>query len=249
VALWPNQEFTLIGALALTVGLDGYERQTNDIDITLIVPPETVRERLLTLPGWTPSGHADHEWTSSAGAKVHILPITENDLLAGELTWPWSGRKMSVVGMHLAFKHRVPVLIEKEVSIQVATVPCIVALKSVSYGDRPYGRERDLGDFAEAMVKYVSDLEDRRWSSETEFLDADEVSSFLLGKDVGTICGPRELQCIYTLLDKVETESDGGRAQATMLRLSPPSLRYRPENLLRQVASFRSGLEMGSRPI
>lgn len=243
--LWPNQEFTLIGALALSLVLDGYERQTNDIDITLIVPPDTVHRQLLSLPGWTPSQGVDHEWRSRTGGNVHVLPISEEDLRAGEMTWPRSGRRMSVIGMGLAFEHRQSVVVAEDVSIAVATVPCIVTLKAVSFQDRPYVRERDLGDIAEAMERYVADEDDRRWSQETEALAHEDISPYLLGKDVRTISGARELESMVALIDRVESESDGGRAQAAMLRLAPPSVRFRPVDLLRRVAAFRRGLEPG----
>jgi len=240
--LWPNQEFTLIGALALHLALAGYERQTNDIDITLILPPQLVRDRLQSLNGWAPSPGIDHEWRSRSGSKVHVIPITEDALQSGEMTWPESGRRMSVKGMHLAFEHRETVIVEGALSVAVATVPCIVALKAVSYGDRPYARERDLGDIAEALEKYIADDDDRRWTPETEMLLHEDCSAFLLGKDVCAITDDDERGSVTSLVEMVELETDGGRAQATMLKLAPPSLRYRPADLLQRLSAFKRGL-------
>jgi predicted nucleotidyltransferase len=241
--IWPNREFTLIGALALRASLAGYQRQTNDVDVTLILPPDVARQRLASSPGWTPVVQTDHEWRSPAGTRVHVLPIPADALRAGELIWPQSGRRMNLAGMRHAFSQRVVCDIGSGTTITVATVPCVTLLKAVAFLDRPRERERDLGDLAEVLEGYIGDESDRRWTRETEGVAHEDVSAFLLGLDTGGFADAAERDLLFQLLGVIREERDGGYAQAAMLRLAPPALRGRPEVLLRRLGAFERGLQ------
>lgn len=240
--LWPATNFALIGALALRLQLPGFVRQTNDVDVTVALPPDAVRSMLLTIPGWRPNPRLDYEWRTPAETRVHVIPLSQEALSRGELVWPATGRRMSTLGMRLTLSEVSAMELAPGVRVNVAGVPAVTVLKAIAYQDRPLERERDLADVAEIIERYIGDDDDRRWSPDAGGRSHDEVSAFLLGRDIRGIVNDQERSMVLALLDRIEGETDGGRAQAGMLRLAPPSFRDRPDDLLLRVAALRAGV-------
>lgn len=235
-------EFSLIGALALACALPRFRRQTNDIDLTIALPLEQANAALAQLPGWTQTGRAEFEWRSAGGNLVHAIPVDSSSLERGFLTWPNSGRRMSLVGMRHAFENSNELKVAPDVTVRAASVPAVIVMKTVAYQDRPRERERDVDDFATVMDVYIDDLDSRRWD-EAEGVTHEDAGAYLLGQDVGRIANSAELEHVERF---ARILLDDGVGQATLIRVSPPLLRANPQDVLSRLRTFRQGLLAGA---
>ncbi len=185
---WPERRIVLIGASALACQIEMRWRPTNDLDLTVVAEQAQLAVDLNAL-GWKRDKHLEHRWTSPHGVMVDALPASRVDMSAGKLTFAESGHVMNLAGFDLAFKHDVPVSLDANHHVDVATIPVVVVLKMAAWLDRPSERDRDLEDLAHVFKEYLKADDLRRWEDElieTE-LAYDDQSAFALGRDVGII--------------------------------------------------------------
>ncbi|HYJ34172.1 MAG TPA: hypothetical protein VE326_13255 [Candidatus Binatia bacterium] len=238
--LGPSVDFSLIGALALACALPRFRRQTNDVDITTALPLDEANAALARLPGWSRTGRVEYEWRSAGGTLVHVFPIDASSREQGFLVWSKGGRRMSLVGMRHAFEKTNPLNVAPGVTVRSASVPAVILMKSVAYQDRPRERERDVDDFATVMDVYIDDRDARRWAAGPGVIHED-VGAHWLGRDIAAIANDAERKSIERFVDILR----GGAALATLTRVSPPSLRANPRDVLARLEAFRAGLGSG----
>jgi predicted nucleotidyltransferase len=243
-ALWGRDSIVLVGASALACSIDMSWRATRDLDISVAISIDDYPGGLSDLPGWTPHPKLEHEWLSPRGVPIDVFPAGDEHLRAGFITWPKSGFRMSLIGIRLAFLHskRVPMADDFEVPVAPASV--ITVLKMAAYLDRPADRLKDLSDIGHVLEEYIAEDDDRRYS--TEVLDRElafeDVSAFLLGRDVGAVVQEAERQVVDAFLARVCSEGDRAATQARMLQRGPRSWRADPQVLASRLEAFELGL-------
>jgi predicted nucleotidyltransferase len=240
--LWNDTRFCLIGASALACQID-LPRQTNDLDISVSVSLDELAARLPRLDGWRRNPTKEHEWLSSAGIKVDVLPAAPLLLAAGEVIWPNTGARMNLTGLRLALERGMAFEVEPGLSIPVAPVAVITVLKMISYLDRPAERERDLHDLAYIFEDYVSPDNERRFAPEV--LDAgvefEHASAYLLGHDLRQLVNGAERNGVEAFVARVRDERHPSGTQGKMARLGPSSWNGDADELMARVEAFVLG--------
>ena len=240
--LWRDTKFCLIGASALACQID-LPRQTDDLDISVSVSLDELAADLPRLQGWKRNTRNEHEWLSSDGIKVDILPAGPPLLAAGEIIWPGTGARMSLAGLRLALEKGIGFEVERGLSIPVAPVAVIAVLKMIAYLDRPSERERDLHDLAYILERYVSPDDERRFAAEV--LDAgvafEHSSAYLLGHDLRQIVNGAERKAVDDFVARVRDERHPSVTQGKMIRLGPSSWDQNPDELLARVDALVLG--------
>jgi predicted nucleotidyltransferase len=239
--VWRETPFSLVGAAGLTCQMTSFHRQTSDLDLAVAVSLDSLPLTLNQLDQWKARPGVEHQWLSPEGARVDIIPAGPSLLAEGSVTWG-EGRKMSLKGFQHALSIVTPIPVASDVTINVATVPVIALLKVISYTEMPATRGRDLGDLAHILKYYIEETSDRRYSDEVFELGltGEEVSGFLLGSDLAKFVNLEEGTVLDEFITRVESETDGGKAQAEMA--SQLAWRNHPNELLLAIRSMRRGL-------
>jgi predicted nucleotidyltransferase len=242
VRLWTPERFVVIGASALACFMDMRWRKTQDLDLSLAAPLHGYAVGIESLPGWSPDRVIEHRWHAPGDVRVDIVPANADLLREGELVWPKSRQRMSLVGFRLAFEQSVPVSVAPDLSVRVAPTAVVLLLKMVAYLDRPGERERDLEDIGYILEEFAGGVAPDRFSDEVleRGLAYEEVSPFLLGRKVSKIVNNAEREAVMGFLAAVEDENNP--AQALMARLGPPAWHRDPAALIRRLDAFKQGL-------
>jgi len=242
---WPNAKMVVLGAAALRCSMPMSWRTTEDLDLTVAASIEDATAVLSQLPGWSPDPRQEQRWRTPVGIAVDIVPASDEALARGYVEWPRSGFRMSLLGMRLAFEHAVALQIAADLEVRVTPIHVISALKMIAYLDRPEVRAKDLGDLAHIMDRYVGDDSDRRFSFEVpdDLTEFDDVSPYLLGRDVGAIVDLEERGRIMDFVTTINDEARGPQLLARMSILGPPAWRD-PDAVLERLRAFRRGLEV-----
>jgi len=192
--VWAGEKIVLIGATALGCFFDMRWHQTYDLDLSISVSLEYSSD-LNRLVGWSRDSRIEQRWLAPGNVRIDIIPAASNLLDKGEVVWPQSGFRMSLVGLRLAFEHGVALRPAADFEILVAPVPVIAVLKVISYQEKAQERTRDLADIAYILEEFLSPDDQRRFSDQAfEFgLNYEETSAFFLGKEIGSIANKTEL--------------------------------------------------------
>lgn len=242
--LWGRESIVLVGASALGCSIDMNWRETRDLDISVAITIDDYPGGLSDLPGWKPNPTLEHEWFSPRGVRIDVLPSAAEHLRAGSITWPKSGLRMSLIGIRLAFLHAQRIPITEDFDVPVAPASVIAVLKMVAYLDRPADRAKDLGDIGHVLEHYIADDDERRYSAEVldRELEFEDVSAFLLGRDVAAVVDATEREVIDAFTVRVRSGGDHAATQARMLQLGPRSWRGDPRLLTSRLGAFEIGL-------
>ncbi len=242
--LWPDTPLSLIGAAALGIHFPSFHRHTYDLDVSVAATLDEIPSLLGGLEGWQPHPKREHEWLSREGVKVDLVPASPELLAAGYVIWPRSGARMSLLGLRHAFEPTCCVELDTRLTVGVAGAATIALLKMVSYQERPRERTRDLGDIAHILEGYVEDSDPRRFSDDvfSAGVHYEEVSSYILGRDLSRMVNVPERRAIESFIALVQREVDGGIAQAEMLKGSPTAWHRGREELQLRFEALERGL-------
>jgi len=239
--LWAPERFVLIGAAALGCFLDMRWRSTADLDLTLAISLEEFLDESL-VPGWRRDRRMEHRWYAPGGEVVDIIPAGPELLRKGEVHWPRSGHRMSLVGLRLAFERGVSVTVAPDLIIKVAPVPVLTVLKIVAYGDRPAERERDLADLAYLVTEY--EPEDRFADDVIDLgMSYEEAGPFLLARTIAAMVNDAERAHVNRFARAASDEDDPSGTHAKFLASGPPSWRRNPDELTQCLRAFRRGFQ------
>jgi len=241
--VWGGTSFCLIGAAAALAWRIDLRRSTNDLDISVSISVDEITATLAKLKGWRQDPRREHEWLAPGDIKVDVVPAGPTLLAAGYIVWPVSGRRMTLTGLRLAFTEGVPLEIEPDLFVRVAPIPVIALLKTISYQDRPYERERDLQDLTSMLDGYVPPDDERRFAPDVveARIDYEHASSYLLGRDLGRLVNDQERGAVQRFIERAFDDHDGWTTQARMARLAPRSWNGDPDQLLARIGAFRAG--------
>ena len=225
----------LVGAAALSFWID-LPRSTADIDLALAIDIDDLT-RIETELRW--NRVSPHRFRAEGGTLLDVIPCSSSLLDAGELHWPNSQNIFNLTGLDLALSQASAIEAYGH-SVPVAPVPVLVLLKMAAWLDRPE-RERDLGDIAHALDKYLGDDSDRRW---IEFLDSghpfERVSAFAVGYDLSALLRSSHRRVVDDFLHRT---ADKPVNLSLMARLAPPSWRNRPDVAEAQLQAMLEGIE------
>lgn len=129
----------------------------------------------------------------ASGIRIDLVPFggLEND---GCIRWPDSAFEMTVFGFSDALENAVELNIAPGLTLPVASVPLLVALKLFAFDDRKDRTKRDLSDVWHIIENYSvdgreSELYDPPLSAiVAEEFDWNHAGPLLLGCDVGRAC-------------------------------------------------------------
>ncbi len=240
--LWPERRCVLVGATALDVWLELRWRKTEDLDLALELTIEELASGMATLSGW--SRQSEQRWRSPEGVLVDLIPADSELLAAGELVWPGSEARMSLVGFEHAFEDSTEVELAEDLIFSVAPVAVLALLKMTSYLDRPMERGKDLEDLVYILTEYIGPEDPRRYSDvvfDAE-LTYEQVSSFLLGRKMRAFAARNDQQVIRRFFARVRDAGDPYGTQTRMAGTLPPSSGIKAEELLDLLQVFERGL-------
>jgi len=171
---------------------------------------------------------------------VDALPASRRDMSDGELTFAESGHVMNLAGFDLALRNNVPVSLDANHHIDVATIPVVVVLKMVAWLDRPSERDRDLKDLSHVFKEYLKADDLRRWEDELieTGLAYDDQSAFALGRDVGVIVEDVHRRLIDRFLAAVGDDASAAHAHFARYFATEDS----SAKLSIQIRAFRQGV-------
>lgn len=237
--LWTPERFVLIGASALGCFLDMRWRGTADLDFTLAASLEEYLDETLA-SGWRPDRWIKQRWYSPGGEIVDIMPAGPELLRKGEVQWPRTGHRMSLLGLRLAFERGVPVSVAPDLAIKIAPVPVLTVLKIVAYEDRPTERECDLADLAYIFTEY--EPEDRFTDDVIDLgMSYEEIGPFLLARKISEMVNEAERAHVERFLREASDEDDPSGVHTKLLALGPPSWRRDPGEMLLYLRPFSRG--------
>lgn len=245
--LWPDRRYALVGATALEVRLGLRWRKTEDLDLALELTLEKLAEDMATLSGW--SRQSEQRWRSPEGVLVDLIPVGPDLLAAGELVWPVSKSRMSLVGFEHALDERGEVQLAENFAFPVAPVVVVALLKMASYLDRPMERGKDLEDLAYVLTEFIGPEDPRRYSDDVFEADLayENVSGFLLGREMSRLTTATDQAVIRRFIARVRNTADPYGTQARMADTLPPSSENKADELLDLLEAFERGLVSGSR--
>jgi predicted nucleotidyltransferase len=243
-SIWDSGQFIVIGAAAIARHLDFRWRGTIDLDLSVVSGLDAYARDLASL-GWRREADAPQRWiVPPDGFPVDVVPSEPSLVSQGGFTWPDGGAHMNLVGFRLAFADAVSVELASGFVVRVASLRSLVVLKIAAYLDRPRERDNDLADIAHIMFEYVGSAADERWSDEVVNLgmDFEDVSPFVLGKQLGPLVDSAERRWVQKFFATIEDPQD---RHSTLPRMSghAPAAWKDPARLRLRLLAFRRGFE------
>lgn len=199
--------------------------------------------------GWRRETGAPQRWiVPPDGFFVDVVPSEPSLVSQGGFTWPDGGAHMNLVGFRLAFADAVSVELASQSVVRVASLRSLVVLKIAAYLDRPRERDNDLADIAHIMFEYVGPGADERWSDEIVDLgmDFEDVSPFVLGKELVALVDSAERHLVQKLVATIEDPQDRHSTLPRMAERAPAAWKD-PARLRLRLLAFRRGFESHSK--
>lgn len=245
--VWNSGQFIVIGAAAIARHLDFGWRGTIDLDLSVASGLDGYARDLESL-GWRRETDAPQRWiVPPDGFFVDVVPGDPSLVRQGGFTWPDGGAHMNLVGFRLAFADAVSVELASGSVVRVASLRSLVVLKIAAYLDRPRERDNDLADIAHIMFEYVGSTVDERWSEEVVDLgmDFEDVSPFVLGKELGALVDSAERDLVQRFVSTIEDPQDRHSSLPRMSERAPAAWQD-PARLRLRLRAFRRGFEAQS---
>jgi predicted nucleotidyltransferase len=237
--VWPDADLLLIGAHAIGVHIDMNHRETEDIDLAVAVGLDDFPGELAALDGWRRHKKIDHRFYSPQGQMVDVLPVGAEIKARGHIEWD-SGHRMSVIGFDLAFAHAAEEDVtggDDELTVRVPSAPALAFLKMQAWLDRPAERTKDIADLGHLLDSYIGRDDELRWDDDIAGLELDyeDVSPFVLGRDLGAIVETSHREHVEEFLAKI-----------TAAKLTAYGPWVLVEQADRALGAFRAGFERPS---
>lgn len=196
-------------------------RATRDIDFGIAVENwdrfALLKERLVATGAFTSDRRALQRLTYSDRATgfsspVDLIPFRGVTTADGTIEWPPSRDiVMNVAGFEEALASSIPIQIEENLIVRVASIPGLMILKLVAWADRRRETDKDAADIYRLLTSYAdAGNTDRLYEHEMDLLEAagfdiQVAGAELLGRDVVHLCSPSALSLIRSALESEET--------------------------------------------
>lgn len=193
-------------------------RATRDIDFGIAVENgdrfALLKESLVATGVFTSDRRALQRLTYSDRAAefsipVDLIPFRGVTAADGTIEWPPSRDiVMNVAGFEEALASSIPIQIEENLIVRVASIPGLMILKLVAWSDRRRETDKDAADIYRLLTAYAD--ADRLYEHEIDLLEAvgfdmQEAGAELLGRDATHFCSPPVLALIRSVLDTEPT--------------------------------------------
>ncbi|WP_225936658.1 nucleotidyl transferase AbiEii/AbiGii toxin family protein [Caballeronia sp. NK8] len=185
-------------------------RATADVDIGISIQGwtghEALRRALLAAGNFTAPKGSAHRLNYSAPATgdrtwLDIVPFGGVEDARGEIAWPPDGSvHMNVAGFRQALDAAIPVRVEQDLVVPVASLPAQAMLKILAWQDRHTVDRKDAIDLLFLMAHYEqAGNRDRIYSDAADLLerheyDPDIAGAALLGRDTASIAREDDLR-------------------------------------------------------
>jgi predicted nucleotidyltransferase len=192
-------------------------RATRDIDFGIAVESwqqfTRLKERLAASGDFTAHPHALQRMTylgRDAGFSIPVDLIPFRGVTSSDYTFEWPPSRdvvLNVAGFEEALASAIPVAIEADLIVRVASTPGLALLKLVAWSDRHHTTNKDAADFYRLLGSYGdAGNTDRMYDREMALLEAigfdtQLAGAELLGRDVGLICSSNARAIIESLLN------------------------------------------------
>jgi predicted nucleotidyltransferase len=196
-------------------------RATRDIDFGIAVESwarfALLKERLVTTGDFTSDRRSLQRLTYSDQAAgfsmpVDLIPFRGVTAADGTIEWPPSRDiVMNVAGFEEALASSIPLQIEENLIVRVASIPGLMILKLVAWSDRGRETDKDGADIYRLLTSYAdAGNTDRLYDQEMELLetagfDLQLAGAELLGRDVAHLCAPSALAVIRSVIESEDT--------------------------------------------
>lgn len=222
--------FVIIGAFARDIqlarsGASPSGRETTDSDVAVAVTDwgqmnqiaEVLREH-----GYEPDPRQRQRWLGPERSILDVIPFggVSQD---GSITWPPDHEvEMSVLGFREAFETADLVRLGDDLKVRVASFPAMIALKAISWAERPYSRMKDALDLSVLLQSYHEAVEERLFDEHDDLLNADpfdigQIGARIAGRDIARAFGPGDaLGRLSEILREQTQDADASRLAQAM---------------------------------
>lgn len=195
-----NIPFYVVGAIARDMVLGMIHgrkpsRKTNDLDIAIMVQDWNAYEKISADlggdPDFTKCTQQKQRWYFKGTVTVDMVPFGEIAKADRHIYWPPDETPaMSVSGFPAMAVNALEIILDKEASIGVASLPGIFLLKLSAWKDRRY--DRDAQDIAIILNEYLEINLDRAARQHPKIFELEEFTeftagSYLMGKDISQV--------------------------------------------------------------
>lgn len=245
--VWNSERFIVIGAAAIACHLEFRWRETIDLDLSVASGLDAYSRDLERL-GWRRERGAPQRWIVPDGSIVDVLPGHPSLVSKGGFTWPDGSGRLNLVGFRLAFADAVPVELAPGADVRVASLRSLVVLKMAAYLDRPWDRDSDLVDIVHILSEFLRPDDEEHWSDEVVDLgmEFEDVSPFVLGKQLSALVDEAERSLVQSFLAAIEDPADPLATLHRMTRDAPAAWKD-PVRLRQRLSAFCRGFESKSR--
>jgi predicted nucleotidyltransferase len=228
-------------------------RATRDIDFGIAVKNwdrfALLKERLVATGAFTSDRRALQRLTyfdQATGFSIPVDLIPFRGVTSADSMIEWPPNRdivMNVAGFEEALASSVPILIEENLILRVASIPGLMLLKFVAWSDRGRETDKDAADIYQLLTAYAdAGNTDRLYDHEMDLLEAvgfdvQVAGAELLGRDVAHLSSPPALALVQSVL---QSEGTFERLVNHMVRTS--TVEEAAPFVERTLISFRRGL-------
>ena len=248
--------FFVIGATARDIIMELYDMQsgrlTYDLDIAITVNDWdqwlNVEQELLKLENFTKDKDQKQRFIYKDKFQLDIVPFGEIMKKDHKIFWPPNEEMaMSVLGFTAADESALPVRIDDETEIKIATLSGIFILKIIAWKDRHQRNNKDADDMGFILENYLSIHEERaatKYYNEVYEIEAFSIitgGAVLLGKDIKELL-ENHTETIETIFE-ILTEEVNKKEESVLLNQiieTHKSLSY--EEVLQSIQNIVNGL-------
>ncbi|MDN6327571.1 MAG: nucleotidyl transferase AbiEii/AbiGii toxin family protein, partial [Alkalibacterium sp.] len=212
--------FFVIGATARDIIMELHDAQsgrlTYDLDIAITVNEWeqwlSVEQELLKLENFTKDKDQKQRFIYKGKFQLDIVPFGEIMKKDHKIFWPPNEEMaMSVLGFTAADEAALPVRIDDETEIKIATLSGIFILKIIAWKDRHQRNNKDADDMGFILENYLSIHEERaatKYYNEVYEIEAFSITiggAVLLGKDIKELL-ENHTETVETILEILNEE-------------------------------------------
>jgi predicted nucleotidyltransferase len=249
--------FFVIGATARDIIMELHDAQsgrlTYDLDIAITVNDWeqwlSVEQELLKLENFTKDKDQKQGFIYKGKFQLDIVPFGEIMKKDHKIFWPPNEEMaMSVLGFTAADEAALPVRIDNETEIKIATLSGVFILKIIAWKDRHQRNNKDADDMGFILENYLSIHEERAATNYYDEIYLPEpfknttAGAVLLGKDIKELLEnhTETLASILEILKEEVNKKEESRLINQIIETRKP-LSY--EEMLQSIQNIVNGLK------
>ncbi|CAD0006113.1 nucleotidyl transferase AbiEii/AbiGii toxin family protein [Flavobacterium salmonis] len=182
-------------------------RKTFDLDIAIAIPDwndfEKISAELTSTGNFKKSTEEKQKFFFKDVYELDIVPFGEIAKEDQNIYWPpEEDHAMSVRGFTEIAKNTLSLIVDKEFTIQVATLPGIFFLKIIAWKDRNHRTGKDAEDISFIIESYLEIYRNNLQEENYDIYEDDNYNEY----NAGAILIGRDLKKLFTGKKEIETE-------------------------------------------